>query len=165
VHRSGFAGQGSLKRSWGYNKQTPQTIEALHSATALLSLVQERFRRVQIDCRPFECIIPIYEQARTFFYCSTPYFDVEDYYVTPGVPRFTLADHERLAQLLNATPAKVALSYYEHPRLASLYPQSRWRRMTWSQAKASDKRAEKSRASEVLLMKDFGHRIANWGGQ
>lgn len=40
------------------------------------------------------------------------------------------------AAALNATPALVALSYYEHPLLDDLYPKSRWRRMTWTQAKA-----------------------------
>jgi len=41
------------------------------------------------------------------------------------MPPFTEENHRRLATLLNATPAFVALSYYEHPLIDEICPQTR----------------------------------------
>jgi site-specific DNA-adenine methylase len=69
------------------------------------------------------------------------------------MPPFTEEDHRRLAALLNTTPAFVALSYYAHPFVDELYPFTRWRRLTWTQAKAVEKtRGNRQQGHEVLLM-------------
>lgn len=122
----------------------------LHSAASLFSTLAERFYRVQVECKDFANILTIYQRPTTFFYCDPPYIDAEFYY--EGVPPFTKADHRRLAQLLNETPAKVALSYYPHPLIDELYPASKWRRFTWQTYKHAEKtRGERQTATEMLL--------------
>ncbi len=152
--RSTFGGHPSLKKGWGYQvARSRNNAQALRTATALLSLVAERFRLVQIEQQDFARIIQVYQTPRTLFYCDPPYIDHEDSYEAEGMPRFSEDDHRRLAALLNATPALVALSYYDHPWLADLYPPAHWRRLTWSQPKAVEKtRGQRQLAQEVLLM-------------
>jgi DNA adenine methylase len=113
--------------------------------------VKDRFRNVEIDCRDFAEVIKQYENPgglRTLFFCDPPYIDAEHYYQGS----FTLDDHKRLAQLLNETPAMVALSYYDHPLLDELYPESKWRRVAFDVPKHSQRtKSTHDRASEVLL--------------
>ncbi len=155
VLRSTFGGGPDLKKGWGYQVGRAaghSKAHALRTATALLPLVAARFRSVQIEQQDFAHLITTYQTPRALFYCDPPYIDC-DYYAVDDVPPFTFQDHERLATLLNATPALVALSYYDHPLLERLYPSSRWRRMAWTQTKAVEKtRASRKLGQEVLLM-------------
>ncbi len=124
---------------------------AFHSAIDLFSVMAERLRFVEIDNRDFETVICQHARPRTLFYCDPPYIGTEMYYSTGG--HFSLADHERLAQILNATPAMVILSYYDDPLLSELYPASKWRRITWETFKHSQRTKEThSTATELLLM-------------
>lgn len=158
VQRSGFAGVGAASRvatGWGYakHKEAEPLPRRFHSAVDLLAHVRKRFRLVQIDDRDFGRIIEVYEQPRALFYCDPPYIGAESYYQDATGP-FTRADHTRLATLLNATPALVALSYYDHPEVDLLYPPVRWRKMRWSgykTAKRGDGTA-RLRSNEVLIM-------------
>src|SRR5258708_28192249 len=109
----------------------------MSNEAALFESVSSRLRQVQIEHQDFARILATYERPTTFFYCDPPYVGAEHYY--EGVPAFTQADHERLAELLNSTSAKVALSYYPHPMIESLYPVSRWRRIQWSTYKHAEK--------------------------
>lgn len=156
VIRSTFGGGPDLTAGWGYQVGRSgghSRAHALRTATALLPLVATRFQDVQIEQQDFARLITTYQTPRTFFYCDPPYIGCESHYAVEGVPAFTRQDHERLADLLNAIPALVALSYYDHPLLERLYPSSRWRRMTWMQTKAVEKtRASRKLGQEVLLM-------------
>jgi len=154
VHRSTFGGSPD-HRSWAYNIDHGGHNQAhsLRSATALLSVTAGRLRDVQIECQDFARIIQVYERPQTLFYVDPPYVGCEDYYEVDGVPLFTEEQHRQLATLLNATPALVALSYYEHPLIYELYPPSRWRRITWTQTKAVEKtRKARQYGREILLM-------------
>jgi DNA adenine methylase len=105
----------------------------------------------QVECKDFEDIITRYERPTTLFYCDPPYIGAEFYY--GDVAPFGIADHERLAQLLNATSAQVALSYYPHPLIDELYPVSKWRRITWQTYKHAEKTGkDRQTATELLLM-------------
>lgn len=157
VLRSSFSGNIRKGRGgWGYAISGDIPIlrsSSYHSAISIFQEVSSRFRNIQIECQDFEKIIKVYERPTTFFYCDPPYIGHEDYY--GGVPLFDLADHERLAQILNATPAKVALSYYPDEKLDEWYPTSKWRRMTWEVNKHSEGlKAGKKRqkATELMLM-------------
>lgn len=154
VMRSTFGGGPDFSNGWGYSVQEGNhRARTLRSAAALLTLVAERFRLVQIECQDFTTLIPAYQTRRTFLYCDPPYIDCENYYNVGETPVFTADDHARLAELLNETPALVALSYYEHPLLDDLYPVSKWRRMIWTQTKAIERtRTSRKLAHEVLLM-------------
>jgi DNA adenine methylase len=154
VHRSTFGTAPDHRKGWGYSVTNGHNrAHSLRSATALLSLVAERMRYVQIECQDFASLIKVYERSRTLFYVDPPYVGCEDYYAVNGLPLFTEEQHRELSALLNATPALVALSYYEHPLVDELYPSSRWRRITWTQPKAVEKtRKQRQLGSEMLLM-------------
>ncbi len=154
VMRSTFGGGPDFSKGWGYSVQEGNhRARTLRSATALLTAMAARFRLVQIECQDFAALIPTYQTRRTLLYCDPPYIGCEDYYNVGETPVFTTDDHARLAELLNETPALVALSYYEHPLLEELYPAPKWRRMTWTQTKAIERtRATRQYAHEVLLM-------------
>lgn len=155
VLRCSFGGGPDFSNGWAYTINQHENLRAhsLRTATALLAKVAERFHEVQIEHQDFETLIKAYQTPRTMFYADPPYIGCESYYTVEGMPPFTQDDHTRLAALLNATPALVALSYYEHPLLDDLYPASRWRRMTWSQSKAIEKtRGRRQMGQEVLLM-------------
>jgi DNA adenine methylase len=153
VLRSSIGGiMGKSKGDWGYAVQDNGHLQAqyLHSSTNLFNALSKRFRSVQVEHQDFEKIISVYGRGTTLFYCDPPYIDVEHYYT--GVPSFTLADHERLAQALNATPAKVALSYYPHEALDNWYPATKWRRITWTTYKHAEKtNSKRQQATEMLL--------------
>ncbi|MBV9688463.1 MAG: DNA adenine methylase [Ktedonobacteraceae bacterium] len=153
--RSTFGGVPDFSKGWGYTiGRSNSRAHSIRTATALLSLVAQRFRCVQIEHQDFASIIQTYQTPRTLFYVDPPYVGCEDYYnESDGTSLFTDNDHHRLATLLNATPALVAVSYYEHPVLSELYPVSCWRRITWMQAKAVERtRASRQYGHEVLLM-------------
>jgi len=155
--RSVYGGYPDGSKGWGYviTKNGKSNAHALRSVTAVFPQVAQRFRYVQIECLDFAQLITTYETPRTLFYVDPPYMGTEDCYNTEDAPFFTSDDHARLATALNATPALVALSYYEHPLLDDLYPASRWRRMTWTQPKAVEKTKQGSPRKpgrEVLLM-------------
>lgn len=151
---------GQVRRAggnWGY--QITRTgfgddqPNKMHRAASLFSLVSNRFSRVQIEHGDFEKIIATYGRSTTFFYADPPYIDAEFYYA--GVPSFTMSDHERLAQALNNTPAKVALSYYPHEALDQWYPASKWRRITWQTYKHSEKTRDKRQTATELLLCNY----------
>jgi DNA adenine methylase len=156
VLRSTFAGCSNLSKGWGYTiSQGNSKARSLRSATALLAEVAERFRYVQIEQQDFATLIQVYQTPRTLFYCDPPYIGSETYYTAADMAPFTQADHERLAELLNTTPALVALSYYEHPLLDELYPSSHWRRITWTQAKAAERTRERRQYGQEVLILNY----------
>ena len=153
--RSTFGGVPDFSKGWGYViRQGSNKAHSLRTATALLALVAERFRCVQIEHQDFAVLIETYQTPRTLFYVDPPYIGCEAYYDDcDGTALFTEQDHHRLATLLNATPALVAVSYYEHPLVRELYPAGHWRTMTWTQAKAVERtRASRQYGHEMLLM-------------
>ena len=151
VQRSSFTGweRGSSATGWKASTiPSSNDARAYHSAISLLTRLQERFKHVLIDARDFEKVIASYNRPRSLFYCDPPYIGAEQYYRHP----FTMADHERLAQLLNASPAFIAISYYPHPALGDLYPEPEWRRITWRTVKHSQRTKEtRDQAVEILL--------------
>lgn len=151
VMRSNFSAHlHPVPTGWssGSKDRTAGAAHSYHSAIDLFKQVQKRFQRVMIDNRDFAEVFKQHDKSRTFFYCDPPYIDTEHYYNQP----FAMQDHERLAALLNASPAYVALSYYPHPALDALYPVEKWCRVTWQTSKHSQKTKEnKDTATELLL--------------
>lgn len=164
VLRSTFGGVPNLRKGWGYSIQAGKSkVRALRTATDLLSAVSARFRYVQIECQDFTSLIQTYQTPRTLFYVDPPYMGCENYYrAFDGTALFTEEDHRRLATLLNATNALVALSYYEHPLLDEWYPAPRWRRLTWSQAKAIEKTHEPRQYGREMLLMNYPEARSLW---
>jgi DNA adenine methylase len=145
---------GPVANGWSSSGLRQSKARSYQNALSLFEAVSERFRYVQLDCRDVAAVIEQYQGLRTLFYVDPPYIDCEHYYRDEtGAARFTWADHERLAVLLNQTQAKVALSYYPHPQLEEWYPADRWRRCSWEMVKhAQLTRAQRDKGQEVLLM-------------
>lgn len=162
--RSTFGGSPDFSKGWGYGiRETGcKRPHALRTATALLSLVAERFRYVQVEHQDFATIIQTYQTPRTLFYVDPPYVGCEDYYDNGEMPPFSEEDHRRLATLLNATPAFVALSYYAHPFVDELYPLTHWRRVTWTQAKAVEKTRDSRQYGHEVLLMNYPQALGLW---
>lgn len=156
VLRSSFRAEISERpNGWSGGIQDTQTLHAKTYRNVLsFQNIATRFQHVNIDCRDFENVVSQYEHTRglrTLLYCDPPYIGSEQYYTTASKTD-AVAFHERLARVLNATPALVALSYYEHPLLDDLYPQPKWRRVHYQTIKHSQRtKATHDQAQEVLL--------------
>lgn len=143
-------GTGWLRRSpVGWNN-TEGNIIAYRNVIEDFSEIQGRFRTVAIDNRDAKDTFLRYDCQFAFTYVDTPYFGAELYYEA-SKDGF---DHVGLAHALNNAQGMVAVSYYEHPLLDELYPPSKWRRVSWEQAKSSQvqHRNRVDYGSEVLLM-------------
>jgi DNA adenine methylase len=149
VLTSSFTGSERHSSAAGWNASADRSeAHAYHSALDLFTVIQARFRNVMIDNRDFARVFHQYNHERTFFYVDPPYIEAEHYYDHP----FTLADHQRLADVLNSSSSLVALSYYPHPLVEELYPPPQWRRITWETVKHSQRSAKiRDRATELLL--------------
>ena len=94
----------------------------------------------------FEIIPRIEDAAGTAIYVDPPYLAKGASYKHDFIPE----QHSRLANLLRRfVKARVVVSYYDHPLLASLYPD--WSRQEIVVTKALSNTAESSKAVEVLL--------------
>lgn len=124
------------------------------SAVDSIPAWRRRLRNVAISNRDaFELLERIEDAPGVAIYVDPPYLVKGARYVHD----FTAADHDRLAAALaRYERARVVVSYYEHPRLAELYPRPRWthRRIEVSKAMAHQGRrgANDTRAVEVLLL-------------
>ena len=160
VLRGSFGGiLNKNKNGWGYTVRrrsvgsSTSSATRLHTAASLFKSVSERFHDIQIEHRGFEKVITTYDSPTTMFYCDPPYIGKEHYYEYKDLPRFTEADHRRLALLLNAAAGMIALSYYPNPLIDELYPKSKWRRITWTTPKlVSSQSPNRPLATEMLLL-------------
>jgi DNA adenine methylase len=131
-----------------------------HGATRFLGCVdsipawRRRLRHVTILKRDaFNVIERIEDAPAVAVYCDPPYLVKSMDYAHD----FGDDGHERLAELLRRFKhTRVVLSYYEHPRLAELYPD--WTYKTFEVSKATANQTSRgtndTRAVEVLLIND-----------
>ncbi len=109
-----FAGHGN---TYGYSLKPDNPTRGWSAFLDRLEAIQERLRKVNIECLDFGRLIEKYDSPNTFFYVDPPYFGVEDYYAAP----FAREDHARLAELLRKIKGRFALSYYPCPEINRLY--------------------------------------------
>ncbi len=104
----------------------------------------------------FGVLEKIADEADAVIYCDPPYLVKSDEYQHD----FKLADHERLANILQRFKrARVVLSYYDHPTLKELYPS--WSIKDCSRLKNlgnTNLNKPKALAPEVLLVNRPGER-------
>jgi DNA adenine methylase len=79
--------------------------------------VQKRLARVVIEHRDFAQLIKVYDRPDALFYCDPPYVGAESYYNVD----FTIADHERLKEVLKGIKGRFLLSYNNAPLVRELY--------------------------------------------
>lgn len=108
----------SLCVRWTPNGGDPAT--RFESAVASIPAWRRRLRNVTVLNRDgFDVLAKVGDDAGTAIYCDPPYLEKSDAYLHD----FDAADHARLADLVRRfRKARVVVSYYEHPRLAELYP-------------------------------------------
>jgi len=161
VQRTTFAGHSDPKKGWKHRlsggkirQGVPSDATSYQNAVDLLDMVVERLREVQIHCTDaFSFIAKYATHPRVLAYIDPPYVGCEGYYTGDGTPAWTREDHLRLAELLNAIPAQVALSYYETQELDDWYPTTKWRRIVWSRVKETSRMNHEIQVGrEVLLM-------------
>ncbi len=155
VLRSSFSAHARVSpQGWSAGQKNARhaPASAYRSAVDLFAVMQERLERVMFDCRDFAEVLKQYDRPRTLVYADPPYIDCERYYKDPDGVTFSVEDHERLAGLLNSSKAYVALSYYPHPLLEGLYPDTKWQRLTWQTHKHSQMtKSTREKATELLL--------------
>ena len=126
------------------------------SAVESIPAWHERLRAVHIKRgNGFEMIERVRDHRRSALYVDPPYLAKSNRYIHD----FADADHDRLAELLGRfNEARVVVSYYDHPRLAELYPPGKWIRRpvpkTQVMANYSGQRVAGGavKAPEVLLL-------------
>ncbi|MCP4598633.1 MAG: DNA adenine methylase [Neptuniibacter sp.] len=128
--RTGLAQTASLGR-WANCKSTSRAgmsgvISRWLGGVEALPNIAERLLQVQIENRPAEDVIRLYDSPGTLFYCDPPY--VHD---TRGDSKaygheMTDQQHRELAAALNQVEGKVAMSNYECDLIDELYVSPQW---------------------------------------
>ncbi len=123
--RTGLAQTATLGR-WANCKNTSRNgmsgvISRWLGGVEMLPEIAERLLRVQIENRPAIDVIRLYDGKNTLFYCDPPYLhatrrDSKAY-------GFEMVDQEHieLAQVLNSTIGKVAISGYRNDQMDKWY--------------------------------------------
>jgi DNA adenine methylase len=132
---SGFAGAHQRNKA-----------RKLRNATEELHKFAERFRDVQIENLDFEEVITRYDSEETFFYLDPPYMDEGD-----DLYRHGEFDHERLANTLQETEGKWAVSYQRLPEgLQDFFVAEKGRQQFMNKQHNDDTRS--TEATERLVM-------------
>jgi DNA adenine methylase len=98
-----------------------------------------RLARVQIENRPAVECITLYDSRDTLFYCDPPYIHETRGDSKAYAFEMTNEQHEELADVLNAAKGKIALSNYDCPLMARLFPEKRWRKLHFERTNHSTK--------------------------
>lgn len=118
----------------------------------------DRLRNVHIQRRDLLKVLPSIEDAEgVAIYVDPPYLPETVAGNSKYLCDFPADGHERLARELGRFKhARVIVSYYDHPRLADLYPKRRWTHLDCSRHKhlhCQNKRGSKRQdAPEVLII-------------
>ncbi len=156
----GINGFGGTKR-FNYNFAMRWKVGGGQGTTRWQSVVgslpawHKRLRNVVIVQRDaFELLEKINDDSDTAIYCDPPYFEKSSKYVHD----FSDDDHIKLSEsLARFKRARVAVTYYDHPKLAGLY--AGWRRIrlakgntSLSNATNGKKEVVKKQQTEILLV-------------
>lgn len=153
--RNGVAGSKGCNFGYctRYTKNGGHAATRFANAVASIPAWRRRLRSVNILRQDAFWLMEHIEDARgVVIYCDPPYLVKGAKYVHD----FDSWDHYRLAQSLARFKAtRVVVSYYEHPRLAELYPG--WRKISFNVSKAMASQGKRDstndiRATEVLLV-------------
>jgi DNA adenine methylase len=126
-----FSFSGQVGASFGINitassNGMTEKASAYRSILCQLPLIAERLTRVQIECRDFRVIIPLYDTEQAFYYLDPPYLPATR---KAGGYRceMSLEDHQELVTLLRSIKGKVMLSGYP----SELYDSLGWNRLEY----------------------------------
>jgi DNA adenine methylase len=157
--RNGVAGTANYNAGFcvRYTANGGHAAKRFASAVESIPAWRRRMRGVTIlSDDGLELVDRIEDSPGTAIYCDPPYLVKGARYVHD----FADKDHVRLATLLRRfRRARVVVSYYDHPRLAGLYPG--WTKRTFEVSKAMAHQGRRggndTRAVEVLLFNGPSH--------
>lgn len=114
--RTGLAQTASLGR-WSNCKNTSRAgmsgvVSRWLGSVEALPAIAERLLRVQIENRPANEIVELYDDPGTLFYCDPPYVHDSRGDVKAYGHEMTDGDHTKLAKVLNRIRGKAAVSGY-----------------------------------------------------
>lgn len=128
--RTGLAQTASLGR-WANCKDTSRAgmsgvVSRWLGGVEALEGIAQRLLRVQVENRPAVDVMRLYDSPGTLFYCDPPYL-----HATRGDAKaygFEMDEgqHREFAEVANKCRSKIAVSGYDHPLMAELFPSSRW---------------------------------------
>ena len=101
--------------SWLINKGANSS-QAFANRIDMLPQVIARFRRIVIECRSFEELIPLYDNKNVVFYCDPPY--IAESRVADGggyEHEMSWEEHDHLLWMLNRADAQAVVSGYPSP--------------------------------------------------
>ena len=116
----------------------------------------------------FEEFINKYDNEDTFFYLDPPYEDSKNnrlnWYGVKDDSKFGRLSHKRLADLLQNTKAKWALSYYHYDDLEIWFPRDKytWLTKDFFRSSASFSENKETKGSELLILNYDPKHIANY---
>ncbi len=118
---------------------------------------QSKFENItSFENLDFEEFINKYDAEDTFFYLDPPYFSEDDRRANwYGVKdTFGYDAHKRLADLLQTTKAKWALSYYDYPELSEWFPKDKytWVNKEFFRSSASFSENKNIKGNELLIL-------------
>lgn len=100
----------------------------------------------------FEIVMNKYSNSKSFIYLDPPYYDRELLYDPDKTGVFTVKDHQRLANAVNQSKARIAISYYYFDEISNLYPpKSKGGNFTYLKKEVRNNAAGKN-AEEVLIL-------------
>jgi DNA adenine methylase len=128
--RTGMAQTATLGR-WANCKDTSRAgmsgvVSRWLGGVNALDAIAQRLLRVQIENRPAIDTIRLYDGPKTLFYCDPPYIHETRGDSNAYGFEMDMDQHKILARTLRASRGMVAVSGYEHPIMAELYPANKW---------------------------------------
>jgi DNA adenine methylase len=103
---------GTYGGGWSYSvkQDTPQRF---NNQIEKISAICKRLKTVQIDNRPFDRLIPGYDDPTTLFYCDPPYLPETRQIGVKYTHEMTIEQHEQLLDQLQGIKGMVMLSGYK----------------------------------------------------
>lgn len=104
-------------------KTQPLNVKKFSAHISNLSLYTNRFRNIQVDCRPAIEILKYWDSEETTFYCDPPYLPTTRYKggKTNYDHEMTIEDHETLCKTLLTCQGAVVLSGYSNELYDSMF--------------------------------------------
>jgi len=153
-HQFAFGGKsrcGGFQVSLG-DRQGIKEITRYRNTLRRLSSIGEFFRNTLIERLDFRQCISMYgKKINCVLFIDPPYVGTEHYYSHSGFSQF---DHIFLAHQLAQCRAKVVCTYYDHPLIRDLYPESHWQWEVIVATKNSQFRnGNKAKTKEYVLIR------------
>jgi DNA adenine methylase len=112
--------------------------------------IVQRLKQVQIENKPAIDLIRKYDRPETLFYCDPPYMAETRTSSNDYAHEMNTQQQIELAEVLNSARGRVALSGYDSPTMAELYPTEKWWKTGFKPRRVPMSSSGKLRRQEVL---------------